>query len=463
MVFACAGCGTETKTQGSPSEGSRLVEPRSSATSRAGEAPERAAAVIGTGVAASTERADDATISVKLLLDDAVAQALDWGNPDGDPRILRRRTVGREGLAAAFRDEGAYLLGGRLGALDAGVVDGAALDRLVEGPVHLVEVAQRGMDVWTAEQEGVEPRAALCFPVDAGTTYTQTMLFDAGAGDYLGALHDDAPAALWRAAEVPAKALVPVTATPEPRTSATEPPSPVAPETVRGADALPTLAPGTLPTAILPLAETLPWVPGARWTYRVTGVGDGMRWWRYEVTETLSSARALTPELVEARLRRNDRDAALHVSAPSSPWGRLGERFYLTPSRLAAVTSGAGEEVWTPASLATAIAYAADAPRGEHGLFGPIQDVLRLPLAEGSLGYVWSLSPAGTVETPAGRFEGCWELYEQYSARTGFTHWLCPGVGFVRHERWGCSSARGSAEVYELVDWQVPTAVPVPR
>lgn len=424
--------------------------------------------MIGAGVGASTERADDdTTIAVQLLLDDAVAQAFAWGNPDGDPRILRRRTVGRESFAAVFRDGGAYVLGGRLGALDAGALDGAALDRLVEGPVHLVEVAQRGMDVWTATQEGAEPRAALCFPVDAATTYTQTMLFDAGAGDYLGALHDDPPAALWRAATVPAEALVPATATPDPQPSPTEPPTRAAPETVRGADALPTLAPGALPTAILPLAETLPWVPGARWTYRVTGVGDGMRWWRHEVTETLSAARALTPELVEARLGRDASDTPPHASASSSPWGRLGERFYLTPSRLAAVTSRAEGEAWAPASLATAIARAADAPRAEDGGFGPIQDVLRLPLAEGSLSYVWSLSPAGTVETPAGRFPGCWELYEQYSARAGFTHWLCPGVGFVRHERWGCSSARGSAEVFELVDWQAPTAGPtdasVPR
>jgi hypothetical protein len=68
-----------------------------------------------------------------------------------------------------------------------------------------------------------------------------------------------------------------------------------------------------------------------------------------------------------------------------------------------------------------------------------------------------------SVTVPAGHFEDCHVMIESAGARNYWAHWLCPGVGFVRHELSACSGGDdGGFAVYELIDYHVPPIISVP-
>ncbi len=70
-------------------------------------------------------------------------------------------------------------------------------------------------------------------------------------------------------------------------------------------------------------------------------------------------------------------------------------------------------------------------------------------------GYGLTNGETTTVGTPAGRFSDCHEIWEIVSARSGWTHWFCPEVGFTRHEIAYGNSGSGGFDSFELVEYEI--------
>jgi hypothetical protein len=120
-------------------------------------------------------------------------------------------------------------------------------------------------------------------------------------------------------------------------------------------------------------------------------------------------------------------------------------------------------------TLSSGLATATDVPNDDGTLAqlasgqrewesGDPIEVVRIPLSPGAqYNHYWRLGESRDIDTPASRFDDCYPLFEwvghEYS-----THWLCPGVGFVRHAMGGGNSAGGYFTVFELIDHYNPLA-----
>jgi hypothetical protein len=402
---------------------------------------------------------------VVLTLDEARRLVVGWSNPDGSGRIGRAGYVAADDVVKTFAAAGMDDLqfsGGEVGSMDTGVPP-SWIPEQHRGPIIFVEVAQGGMDMKSADQNVTG--ASVCYPVASRARYTVTAVFDAARGTYLGYLGDPLPAALWRRAATKwhlvritptPTATIPAPLTPSTRLQVTPT---AATEYVLGESAGVPLAVGHVPTAVRPMVEVAPWVAGAWWSYRRTGVEDGIQWSTATVTETVEQALRLAPDVMAVTFDwRGDEDYF------ASPWGRRlpggygASSVYILPHNVIWPDDGKhhpfalGELRSKASALATAKlpGYDVNMP----------SEMIRLPLQAGDMYSIWSVGDPGTVLTPAGTFEGCYHLTEIVSARSGWDHWLCPGVGFVRHERWGdCSFYSGAAEVYELTDYHVPPII----
>lgn len=229
-------------------------------------------------------------------------------------------------------------------------------------------------------------------------------------------------------------------ATPYPTNEPWPPPTPLA---IASQAAETPLAPGQVPAALADVAREIPWVSGARWRYRVLRERDGV------VTD--AQARELRVE--EARVLGDDR----MLIAMAGPWQDDPERWVLGPEGAVAIFERAG---------AVADAAALDAylvtPDIEEGV-RRFQQVMTFPLGEPIPGWVWALESINeAVAVAAGRFEGCVQVQHVISAGSGERARFCPGVGLVWYSYGGLGGSRCHAELWELVDYEIPPLVPVP-
>ncbi len=404
-----------------------------------------------------------------MTLADARATVRQWWIPANEARIERVSYVALADVIDILfaESEELYLLGGYDTVY---YVD--RLRALTPGPIIAIEVSQRGIDLLGHEHAGNQQHFGnaeqpnQCMPVPYAKRYTYYALWDARRGFYLGHGFGGLPEALWqRAAEVPPR-LVHVTATPRPTASPATPSVPPTPTTtVRFSNALrQDLGDGEVPAAVLAVAEVLPWVRGARWTYRETDVRNGVQWSTSALTETVVASSRLASDVMEVRVRC---ESSPERSYPACPWGAgLGWHSvepaaeYLVPD---GVFTAHFSQAW-PQALDT---FRQEAARllhqGSRWDMGDPVALVQLPLrVDEQYNYWWHAERQETVNVPAGTFEGCYALVEIVNAGNSWAHWLCPGVGFVRHELPGCSTQYGGYSVLELVDYHIPRVVAVP-
>lgn len=315
----------------------------------------------------------------------------------------------------------------------------------------MVEGSQLGIDLIGYRHErsatglfGNVVPPTLCEPAPGDHRFEFTAFFDPATGLYLGHNGWDAghragvPESIWRLAEARARPVHPVTPTTTPSPLATRTPvspntlpvmatltprpTPTAPFAVDGTGV--PLSSGEVPQAVVDTARVLPWVAGGRWAYRATRVEDMVHWSTFAETETVASAEQLSPATMEVRLDYGEPLLA--------PWADgMGLTGFLRPDGLYSDRWLVGQDL--PAA------------------------VFRMPLGTPTrVDDFWHIFKVGSVTAPAGHFENCHVLVESAGARNLSAHWLCPGVGFVRHELPYCGEDGSTYTVYELVDYEIP-------
>jgi hypothetical protein len=60
------------------------------------------------------------------------------------------------------------------------------------------------------------------------------------------------------------------------------------------------------------------------------------------------------------------------------------------------------------------------------------------------------------MSSPAGSFASCYLVRDVLNAGNSSAAWLCPGVGFVRHEYPACSTMFGGHTTMELIRYAIP-------
>jgi len=411
---------------------------------------------------------------IALTLAEAERQVAGWALPEREGRIERSGALTPRQLVQALSPErtSLWLAGGRFGEMDVDV----ALDRLpelVRGPILVVEASQRGLDVQSHALLGdgwnVE-RPSVCRPVPAAHRATFTAFFDADEGHYLGHAFEAMPDALWEAARSedalngsPTRAESP-SSTPPTTAGGIAPPTATAAHAGWAGSTRP-LGEGEVPAALLPVAEVLPWVAGSRWVYRVTILGDGVRWSTVVVTETVGSAHRLAEGAMEVALAW---EAETERGDPPPWWGSSPWFNHPVPRQPHAYLVGDGVVLPTGRGAireASDLGPVVDPESGRLAADSAVEALLRLPLEVGQQsGLRLSVGSAMPVSVPAGRYAACHVIHEIVSARTGVDHWLCPGVGFARHEHMACGPGQffGAFVMHELIDARIPPLLPMP-
>lgn len=402
----------------------------------------------------------DASLPVVMTVEEAESEVLSWAIPEREARIERSAYVSSADFQAAMSSE--ELEDAWPGLDDTPYGMAFQLQEILpaSGWLIMVEGSQRGIDLLgfghRRSPDGLAGNVVppnLCEPAPRDYRLKFTAFFDPTTGLYLG--HNGAdqvlssiPESVWQLAQARVRPVheVTPTLTPSPpptqtaiptadlastltATSTSTPrPTPTEPFPV-DATSVP-LGAGEVPQAVIGTARVLPWVAGGQWTYLATRVEDMVHWSTFTVTETVASAQRLSPTTMEVRLDYGE---------PGwTPWAAgMDLKNYLRPD-------GFYSDRWWTGQNHPAV-------------------VFRLPMAAGGrVDEFWYVDKVESVTVPAGHFEDCYVMIENAGARNLFAHWLCPGVGFVRHELPSCTSDGSGYTVYELTNYNIPPIIPLP-
>lgn len=296
----------------------------------------------------------------------------------------------------------------------------------------VVEASYR--DLWTQSAQRDEAQ---------GDDRTQVQhRFEVDPGSY--ALQRPISVGLWREgmgdALAPRQpAVVVVTETPRPTREHTAVPDATATFLPPSDAPLPTLSDGAVPRGILPEAAALPIVPGGRWTYRAVELEQGV----------ITQASERTYRLDQA-WRESD----------SSMIVRGGGYFPIAPSASGLRLSIRGLDACTQEPVS---ALGDSWPWPSGSVWCPdFQDLVPGAWIRDPDAQAWPAERVeGVVAVPAGTFDDCW--------------FAKGGVGIIQHQRWYCrgagmvksvdtvvSGGDGYRGIHELVDYEIPTLVPVP-
>jgi hypothetical protein len=421
-------------------------------------------------------------VTVTLTLDEAEREVLSWFIPINEARIDRSFYVTTEDacVARGAPTEPVSLLDLTL-RVDVCAPDP---DNLVVNHVRaeaylIVAASFRGFDIMYPGRTTGRV-AGPCDPVSHETRAPFLAWFDATTGRYLGYEPLTGPAGAealsWyrsvvadegvgrrgfaNARRMPGQGSpIEATATAAAaRSTAMERESPATPHPTSslpaGSDPARALRVGEVPSALADVVSVVPLVPGAWWRYRITAVSNSVHWLQTTYTESIAAGTRLAPDLAAVRSRA-ETDLAIADPGWISPWGSGGTASvrFLAPD---GVLHPLGDiKPHTPIKEWLSL-------QPDWGAGAPIHSV-RLPLRAGEVyNYWWRSDTAVDVSVPAGHFDNCTVTMEMFNAGNTTAHWLCPGVGYVRHEAPGCSSMHSGYRVYELEDYFVPRMTLVP-
>ena len=399
-------------------------------------------------------------LPVEMTLEEAEQEVRSWWIPELQARIVRSAYVRKADVRAALAPDEEYLYFYGESQME---VIGA--EHIVD-PLIMVEVVQPGLEKLVAERFRPPPdRRRACLPPTDDGRYTT--FFEAQGGWELGHHFEPVPDALWSQIAASPVAVVHVTATPRPSPSPSLEAGVTLPtRTTHPPPAIWTREPprdlevGEVPAPLGDTARTLPWVVGGSWSYRVTAVLNMTSWTSGTFSERIVKAMRLGPDVVEVQFERSEALVPLRSSYNINPW-RSG---WSNTDRAVVVPTGAVVMLWESmdqddfrAKVAAIGERRAAWTRGDPG------EILRLPLQPPErYNYWWRVLGEGFVGTPAGDFPVAYALSDIVNAGNSWTHWLAPGVGFVRHELPGIGTSYCSFTVLELTDYRVPAWVEVP-
>jgi len=407
-----------------------------------------------------------------LTLADAEATVMALTLPQYSPRIERAGFIGGADAIAALESAQVpdIALLQRQHDLRSHLIWGGGYNAIGDpgGPLAIVERSQLGMDVmgvgvrhlgqWPPGQVGH------CGSPPADQRYSVTVVIDPRSAHTIGHIVGAMPDALWAVAS-PDVPHVRVTATPWPSLTPSATPEARVPASPLPMPS-PTLGPlvaldefsmalgrGEYPSGLREAIAAWPLVVGSTWTYRATAHTDALGWSTGLVTETVVEATRHGGDLMEAVVT----GSRISLSASSQrttivvrPDGVFVARY---PHRHPRPQLNRAEALATRAVT--------DAGR----LDGPLMQIVSFPLAVQRAApqafSLWSVIGIEVVPASAGVFPSCFQVSEVISAGSMAGRWLCPGVGFARHELSICSTSYGGYSVLDLVDYTIPPLVVV--
>jgi len=417
---------------------------------------------------------------LQMTLVDAEATVMSWTIPGQAPRIERSGYVGAVEAFEALEAAGTEMVfAGGESSLRWQIAEGGTSEREQPGgPLVLVEISQRGLDLVDPGWETMEDRFSSCTLVPAHERYTVTHVFDPRIGALAGYGHARLLDELWTVAS-PAIDHVRITTTPTstaPPTSspdayasptATLTPSPTPAPLIDASASVRSLGIGEHPAALAGAVAAWPLVVGSSWTYRATEHLDGVFWSTWTITESVVSAVQHGEALMEVELARvTDRaDDLGHGLWPEVDLDRLLVRHdavlyviqrsnrSLSPAQADAELPPARSQAWEDGGLVAVVGFPIGADYEEAQAQGEGKSWWR-PF--------WRpIGPFGDVKSSAGVFPSCHASSSRSGAANGVQHWLCIGVGYVRHEVSGCHPMFGGYTVFDLIDFTVPQLVPL--
>ena len=409
---------------------------------------------------AATQRPAE-PLPVVLTLEDAERQALAFTIPLNAAQVERSGHISRDALESALgSDRGIEFAVSRYGF----PYESFEAHEITE-PIIAVEVSRRGFN-FPDDRCPIESSSA--------SREIMTSYFMAQSGELLG--HTDGHADLWSEDAAWHDPLQYETATPETTldqdpeggaSSAFETSLHRTPEPAKAQDPYrPTLlAKGEYPAGVRDMIAILPLTVGSSWRYRTVGVWNRVEWSDDKVTVTVDAGWRWTEDIMEVSVRHDGR----------SPWGGWGEPRFVLPRGVLprsvpdsisvghSPSSGSGDATLDLDALTEAIRVLRSVERPWTVLEMDPIEIVRLPLEVGSASNSWFyVEERETVTVPAGTFEGCYRIRELLS--TGWTaiHWLCPGIGFARHQVHGNQGLGSGCTVFELEAFDLPWRQPVP-
>lgn len=414
---------------------------------------------------------------LQMTLADAEATVMSWTIPDQAPRIERSGYVAAvdayEALEAADAD---VLLNYGSDSLQ-GYIAGTRGSEAVVGPLVLIEVSQRGLDILDDQRSEAKRQLNSCTLVPADQRYLATLVFDPSEADLVGHTLEAAPEALWAiAATVIDHVRVTATATsaalpaaiPDAHASPTPPSSTPGPLIDPAVPAI-RLGVGEYPTTLADAIAAWPLVVGSSWTYRAKSHGNGVFWHAWTITETVVSAVRYGDALMEVAFIRetNPSTAGVGDMWPEVAGDRPLDRVLVRADGV--LYSGyemlEGRRSYRPLRLAEALAEPPEAPSKE-AWDAPLKPIVALPLHARSVPARWQALwlPRGGVSnllSTAGEFPLCHATSSYLGSYSASQHWLCPGVGYARHEISACGVMVGGHAVFDLIDYTIPPLVAV--
>jgi hypothetical protein len=194
-----------------------------------------------------------------------------------------------------------------------------------------------------------------------------------------------------------------------------------------------------MPAALEPVFRTYPMIPGSSWTWRVTHRGAGVRWAVVTITETVRAVWLAGPDraLVEVDVEEKPQTPMAASYIPIEPSERRIYRevdpafVLLDEYRRGTSVPGQFHPRITVEPLLDHFDSGSDEIRPEESAFGV------------------------SVTTRGGAFDGCTRLSVVGGGGWENYRWFCPGVGYVRDERYTCYSNAGDFTLSELVRWSI--------
>jgi hypothetical protein len=378
-------------------------------------------------------------VAIGLSPAEAGREVLTWLDPGRAPRLEWATVMRRAEFLAAFGPHPPEVLQDASGG-----VGFNGFIRTENLPPVLVVVGASTLGVgsqrpWPGDLDADSSQLA-CRSRGEGVRERMMAVFDAVGGQAVAARGVDASLqdeeAVWRAVRpLDSRPIPRSTATPTmtPRAGTRSDPSPPPPPTEPPPSKRLTRA--NLPPALEQVFRNDPLKPGSSWTWRTTDRAGAVRWSAQIVTETVEAVWLLAEDtaLVRERLRYQPISASA-----GQPRERVIYR-HVRPNGVSTIDGPGPDATSTP---------------------GPGRVVLEPVLSRDdpeSMSFVHgdSLVHDVTVSTRAGTFHGCARFGVVGGAGWGTYRWFCPGVGYVRDERFSCYTNGALFGLDELVRWHV--------